>query len=213
MILVAQSTYDSVEVALSDGAQLFYLHSVDKKIASALLIPTISTIFNDAKFSFDHCICAVINCGPGPFTTLRTVIATMNGLSFATKIPLIGVNALDALLYSYDPTMTKTVIALLNAYGGDLYFAIRSYKNITADQGIGTIERIPIEQLAGQVHIIGNATVEQKNRLAQRIGIERTIVSDSSMYADIATVAQLGYARWQQSTSNIYHLSPFYFKV
>src|SRR5580700_6558366 len=107
MILLAHSTYETVEIGLFDGTDVLYTHSLDKKVASALLIPSIDIVLQRAGVSIKECLYAIVNQGPGPFTTVRTVITTMNGLSFATRLPLIGLNALEVLIYEYDPTHTK----------------------------------------------------------------------------------------------------------
>jgi tRNA threonylcarbamoyladenosine biosynthesis protein TsaB len=210
MILVVQSTYELVQVGLFDGSRLIYTHALDKKEASALLIPTIDTLTSAAKIQIQDCECAIINQGPGPFTTLRIVIATMNGISFATGLPLVGVNALDALLYTSDPTYSRSIVAMLNAYGGDVYFAVRAAGEHQSRQGVGPVMTVPLETLTQEVTILGNATVQQQALLIDRLS--RDTVIPGVIHADLATLAQYGQLSWKRTRTGVHHLSPLYFK-
>ena len=99
------------------------------KKASSLLVPYIKQILekNSLKISDLDFICA--DQGPGAFTSLRVTIATINGISFASKIPLIGIDGLDALNQeTLSDVMLKKqgvpeiLIVLLNAYNNEVYF-------------------------------------------------------------------------------------------
>ncbi len=95
--LALQNTYDHVEVGLfSRTPQLVSSYSIAKMEASRSLIPSLERFLQEQQLHLKDFPFLVVNQGPGPFTTLRTVIATANGLSFATGIPLIGVDALEA---------------------------------------------------------------------------------------------------------------------
>lgn len=131
--LAINSTYQHVQIALYNDDSLIAQHQEHKYRASKNLIPLIDSLLlgNNLKLADINFIC--INKGPGPFTTLRTVITTINGISFAAGTPLIGINCLDAFLQEYkNPDYPHTVI-LLNAFGQDVYFATdkhQGYKNI-----------------------------------------------------------------------------------
>jgi len=91
-----QNTYDSVELGLfSEKPHLIDAHSLPKTQASSELILALAQFLQKHQLHFAQLPFIVVNQGPGPFTTLRTVIATANGLSFASAIPLIGVDALE----------------------------------------------------------------------------------------------------------------------
>lgn len=59
--------------------------------------------------------------GPGSFTGLRVGIATMQGLAFAMRKPLLGVSALDALARIAGPGLVATWI---DAWRGEVYAAL-----------------------------------------------------------------------------------------
>src|SRR5262249_47947798 len=77
----------------------------------------------------DLSFCAV-NCGPAPFSTLRSIIASVNGLHCATNIPLISIDGLEAtFLEFYDQSYENTIV-LLNAFNHESYYLIAQNKQI-----------------------------------------------------------------------------------
>ena len=67
--------------------------------------------------------CAV-TVGPGSFTGLRVGIATMQGLAFSRKFPLIGISALDALATVGVTEDIGLVVTWINAWRGEVYGAL-----------------------------------------------------------------------------------------
>ena len=68
-------------------------------------------------------LCAV-TVGPGSFTGLRVGIATMQGLAFSRKLPLIGISALDALAKVCVTDDVGLVVTWINAWRGEVYGAL-----------------------------------------------------------------------------------------
>jgi tRNA threonylcarbamoyladenosine biosynthesis protein TsaB len=127
-----QGSYTDLELALFKGSSLIQQIKETNQKASSLLIPIIEETLkqNSIKFSDLNFICA--DQGPGAFTSLRVTISTINGLSFAQKIPLIGIDGLDAISQeTCDIFFEKSakeaptlLISLLNAYNNEVYFSI-----------------------------------------------------------------------------------------
>lgn len=120
--LVIQATYTSIEIGLFavEEDELYSIAtSVLEKQKSAQLLSTIDQLLNRGVQLGRYLFCAV-NRGPAPFTTLRTVIATVNGLKAVTPIKLIGVDGLAVLAEEYKDE--QSFIFVSNAFAGDLYF-------------------------------------------------------------------------------------------
>ncbi len=137
--LALQHTYEGIEIGLFSNGTLIDIVKDNKKQASKTIINLIDHLLVKNKCNLDTLDFFVCNQGPGPFTTLRVVIATLNGINFSLKKPIIPVNGLESLLLEKNNTDQITV-ALLNAYANDAYFAIQDnnskkseigYKNIT----------------------------------------------------------------------------------
>ena len=61
--------------------------------------------------------------GPGSFTGLRIGIATMQGLAFATRRPLVGISGLDALADIAQRTGQNRVETWVDAWRGEVFAA------------------------------------------------------------------------------------------
>lgn len=123
--LVVQARYQNYEVGLFNKLECIDYEIHSKNDASKTLIPTIQKILKRNSISLQEIAAIGVNQGPGPFTSLRIIITTVNGIAFATHISLIGCNSLDALLQENQDDRWPITIALLNACNNDVYFAIQ----------------------------------------------------------------------------------------
>ncbi len=99
--LVLQSTYDLIEIGLGVDHTLLDQLSLNKMDANRDLILEINKLLLKHDLNLTQLSFIGTNLGPAPFTSLRVVIATVNGLAFATGIPLIGVNGLQAFVTEF----------------------------------------------------------------------------------------------------------------
>lgn len=129
MHLIIQHTEQTVDIGLFQDAQCCGATAIEKSNASSLLIPRIDELLSSNNIDVSVLAFIGANAGPGPFTTLRTILATVNGLGYATNIPLISIDGLDAMLDGASKINTangRALVALFNAFSGDLYFGIEA---------------------------------------------------------------------------------------
>ncbi len=134
--LVINIKYKIVEIGLFDNSININKVDIENKNINKYLINNIDRFLKEASISLKDLEFIAVNQGPAPFTTLRSVLSTVNGFNFASQVPLIGVNGIKTLLQEYiskRPSFVDNnmVIALLNAFGQELYYAYYSnYNNI-----------------------------------------------------------------------------------
>ncbi len=121
-----QNTYHAIEIALFKNACLIESVHISKTDASKDILLNLDMLLQRHQVTLADLEFLAVNQGPGPFTTLRVVIATANGISFASKIPMIGIDALAAFMDEYTNPAYPITVALLNAFNDDLYTAIQS---------------------------------------------------------------------------------------
>src|SRR3989338_1529451 len=112
--LALQATYHSLEYALYDGMRLIQKKSLIKTQASSLLMCELNQLLSDHNCTWHDIQFLAVNQGPAPFTTLRALIATVNGISFATHKPLIGIDGLAAFAHEYKSD--AVTLNILNAF-------------------------------------------------------------------------------------------------
>jgi tRNA threonylcarbamoyl adenosine modification protein YeaZ len=214
LFLVLQNTYDELQMALIKGQQTLALQSIGKMEASTRFIGVLQDMLDAQRIALSEIPFIVVNQGPGPFTTLRTVLACANGLSFASKIPLIGIDGLDAFTQEYSDTRYPNTVILLNAFGQDVYFAIQSdntlqkgYDNI--DTLLAQIKRtIPQEK----IRFLGNGTQMFQEKIIATFGQHAFIPKDIPSYCSIQAVGALGFEKWKTDKTGSHQLLPLYLK-
>ncbi len=212
--LAMQNTYDEVQVGLfSFEPKLIDSASVSKIKASSELIPLIDTLLKKHALKLTDFPFLAINQGPGPFTTLRVVITTANGLSFATHIPLIGVDALEAAYVEWKDNTYPVTIIMFNAFAFDVYVAIerdgtlifKGYKNI--DQ---LLDELKSEQKS--IRFIGNGAELYHEKIKSTLGDRAFIPASNPAYCSLAQIGKMGYAQWHAGDKGVQQLLPLYLK-
>ncbi len=102
-ILTIDTACNLARVALvEDGALRKEITVDDKRRHSVKLLPAIETLLGDCGVAPKDLDLIAVTKGPGSFTGLRIGVVTAKTMAYALRIPLVGVNTLDAIAASFD---------------------------------------------------------------------------------------------------------------
>ena len=213
--LAIQNNFHYVELALFQDTQCLTTITISKIEASAQLIVAIKEILNRYNLVFKNLSFIAANQGPGPFTTLRVVIATVNGISFATKMPLIGVDGLVTFLDEHKNEDHPITVALLNAFNQEAYFGIdgsevRETGCRNAEQLLQELKKRYTDQ---KIRFIGSGVEVFKNQILATFGPDasffpRPLPEQCSLQA----VGVQALQQWQKQKNIQFQLLPLYLK-
>lgn len=189
--IATQSTYETFEIALFADNQLIDKIVEDKRNASKLFIPLLEQMLSKNNIMFTQLSFCAINCGPGPFSTLRSIIASMNGLHCATAIPLIQVDGLWTIFFEYYNPQYENTIVLLNAFNNESYYLIAQGKHVVSTGYKKT------ELLQGDI---------------QQFSPETVNFIDNKM-CSLKAVAHMGYEKFIAREGATGYLMPLYLKT
>jgi len=209
-----QSTYQSVECALYNENKKIAQISIEKKDASSALVPELDQLLKSHDILVNDLSFLAVNQGPAPFTTLRVVISTANGISFATGIPLIGVDGLEALLDQvYDSTCLPTVV-LLDAFTRDVYFAVQDKDAISkgcmpiTDLLADLKNRYP----TNSIRFIGNGCSIYENEIKEILGDKAFIPEPIIDVCSLEQISSMALERYQNKDNLMSQVVPLYLK-
>lgn len=212
--LALQNTYSHIEMGIFKDHDPLRIITIDKKDASRESISALESLLRSCSQDFSDLNFIAVNQGPGPFTTLRVVIATVNGLSFGKKIPLAGINSLEAFMQEYANQGYEHVVALLNAFSHDLYFGIQS--NMFTETGFGStahcVTEISQKISHGSILFLGNGVDQMRDTLVTTFGNRAAFLSPNPLTVSLGQVAKMGLEAWENTQAIHYSLQPLYYK-
>lgn len=213
--LVCTNDYKVTSVGLFCNFTLIDSFVCDNKQASKQLFLFIDALLQRNHLTLESCAFLAANQGPGPFTTLRAVIASINGLAFATKKPLVGVNNIEVFVHEHAQADYDYVVALNNAYCNDVYYALLDTKKNECTSGCVAFESI-IEMLnnlpASAIKIIGGIAHEKRIELGDRITQQVSIPDQCPEYASLEALGKKAYQQWSDQKNIVAQLVPLYLK-
>lgn len=213
--LTIMSTYTTVEVGLFQNNNTLEKIIIDNKNASKALIATIAQLLTNNKKKLNDLSYITVNQGPGPFTTLRTIISSLNGLAFATKIPLIGLDAISVLLDEYHNNNNQYTVTLLNAFSGDVYYGIRynNQDNSGYKNAIIFLEEFAKASKKASVFFIGAGVKLYENEIKKNFGERAIIPNPLPKHCSLEALAQIGLQKWKNKENLSQELHPLYLKI
>ncbi len=212
--LAFQATYHGIDYALYNNALLVKDCFLSKNQACSLLMADLNTLLETEKITWHDITFIGASQGPAPFTTLRALIASINGISFATKIPLVGVDGLQAFLLQEHHTNSISVV-LLNAFGNDVYFGIQKEKDSSTGYANGKtfLENLAATYPHETVHFAGNGITLWHTTITEFFSSRAVIASDAPEIVSLETVFKVANIEWSAKESGTNHLTPLYLKT
>lgn len=213
--LALQSTYQEIEIALYQGKEQFLVVRENKIMATKNLVLQLQKVLTTHAISLADLSFVAVNCGPGPFTTLRTIIASVNGLGFATNLPLISVNGLEAFARQCQDAQWPNTTYLLNAFSQDVYFYHQRHNapDVSGCQPIVLlIDQLKTNETIYPIRFLGNGAELHRSLIQESLGGNAYLPQPSIETCSIDQIAQCGLANWLKNKSGITQIYPYYLK-
>jgi tRNA threonylcarbamoyladenosine biosynthesis protein TsaB len=214
LFLTIHTRYKDVQLGLFNKGKLLDWTSDESKRISKNFIFLMRTLFERNKLSLSDLTFIAAHQGPAPFTTLRVSLASVNGLAFATELPLVGVNGLEVFLdEQHDPHVVT--IAILNAFCQDVYYGIYNPFDKSTSYGYGaatTVLKTMAEQYKEAVTFIGNGVELYKPLIEEYFGTRAHIPPILPEIASLEAIGTAAFNKWQEKTERLSQLMPLYLK-
>lgn len=123
--LIIHATYNDVILGLAQAGQVFaFENHVERRLSHSLIL-LLEAFLSKFQVALTDLSFIAVTAGPGMFSSLRSVLATVNGIAHASGLLLVSCDGLvlESDLLALEPSAVLNV-ALLNAYNGELYYRI-----------------------------------------------------------------------------------------
>lgn len=213
--LILQSDYNNVSLALCKDGTILATSTDTKHNASKNIVSQMNTLLKNHRLTWTDLTFIGLNQGPAPFTTLRVIITTANGLNFAQKLPLVGVDGIKTFLEEQQHSTPVTVV-LLNAFAKDLYFGIKQDNKIISTGWEN--HKILFESLHKDypnvpITFVGNGITLFEKELKEVFGEYAEIPEPLTSYCSLESVVTQAYTQWDQKENVHDMLLPLYLKT
>ena len=150
MILLAlDASANLCSAALYDCGQRKILSSKSENIGrghAERLMSLLAEVLENANLEYKDVGRIATTVGPGSFTGIRVGLATARGLALGLNIPVIGINALEAIAFQHnrDKNHAKTpIIVTLDAKRGEIFTQIFS----STSEPLTTPQAVALDQI------------------------------------------------------------------
>ncbi|TAE09704.1 MAG: tRNA (adenosine(37)-N6)-threonylcarbamoyltransferase complex dimerization subunit type 1 TsaB [Bacteroidetes bacterium] len=175
--------------------------------------PAIQALLTEQSISWDAVDAVAVANGPGSYTGVRVGLATAKGICFALKKPLILLNSLQIMAYTYYNQMNQeqshtTIVPMIDARRMEVFTAAYNhlYQELLTPRAVVLTQEF-LESWSMPAVFIGNGAA----KVAQFLP-EASI--DASITSTAANMQWLAYQAWeQQNFTSLIDSEPFYCKA
>ncbi len=122
-ILAIETATEACSAALLVDGDIIDRFQVAPRQHGDLILPMVDELLNEAGFKLQQMDALAFGRGPGSFTGVRMATGVIQGLAFATDLPVAPVSTLAALAQQALPLAEgTTVYAALDARMGEVYW-------------------------------------------------------------------------------------------
>lgn len=145
MLLAIDTSSLVLSCALAEEDRIVSEWTVQKKLThSEQLIPHMDLMLKEAGAEKSEITALAVSIGPGSFTGLRIGLATAKMAAYIWKVPLVGVDTLEALAWNMAGSQAY-ILPLMDAQRGNVYTALYgAYSEMwkEAPEGVAPIDAV-----------------------------------------------------------------------
>lgn len=134
--VVFQSTYKTLTLGLFRNGELCQRVSGESKEMSATLLIHFEGLLKKESLTFRDLAFIGVYVGPGPFTSIRSLVAYANGLAFSSGVMLVEIDGFDAFFKDFTFSKFDYTALIFNAFGQEFFYAIRTNRTGLYETGI-----------------------------------------------------------------------------
>jgi tRNA threonylcarbamoyl adenosine modification protein YeaZ len=232
--LAVEGSYKTYRIALFEDYNCLYKQFEIEKSISSSLVCNIDQILERGQKKLKDLSFISVNCGPGAFTSLRTVISVLNGISFGSGVNLVPVDGLEALAkdsfaaaaekFGKNISKESLFVPMLNAYSGECYYSAYRFSenNKSVDFKIIDCKHAKIDQIFKEIanlfpkdniYFSGNGLERYKDSVEDgitMIGMSRCQILPINC-CSVEQVGLMGFDLWKKGRFCC-QIEPFYLK-
>jgi tRNA threonylcarbamoyladenosine biosynthesis protein TsaB len=213
LFLTVHARYQDVQWGLFDGNKRIVSTADESKKISKHFIEKLDKMLTKHNFSLADLSFIAVHQGPAPFTTLRVCLSTVNGIGFASGLPLVGINGLEALLDEHVRAQDQQVtVVLLNAFSHDVYYAVYDPKTTVRSLGYAPGEKFLTllkEQYQEPIAFLGNACPLYEKSITHLFGTSAHV--EAVDMVSLEQIAQKALVKWVDKDIT-HQIMPIYLK-
>ena len=218
LVLSVDSSYSTATCDLiKDDKILAEINLNDKKQHSVILMRLIDSILKEYEIDINDIDAFIISRGPGSFTGLRIGMATLKGLAFASKKPLISVSTLDALAYN-SISFQGIICPIMDALRDNIYTCLYKNENnnltpLIKEQCLNINELVTIlKEQTLPIIFVGDGVAKHKEFLQENIP-NSFFAPNHSNFPKASSVGELGIKKINDGViENIDSINPIYLR-
>ena len=218
LVLSVDSSYSTATCALiKDDKILAEINLNDKKQHSVILMRLIDSILKEYEININDIDAFIISRGPGSFTGLRIGMATLKGLAFASKKPLISVSTLDSLAYN-SISFQGIICTIMDALRDNIYTCLYKNENnnltpLIKEQCLNINELVTIlKEQTLPIIFVGDGVAKHKEFLQENIP-NSFFAPNHSNFPKASSVGELGIKKINDGViENIDSINPIYLR-
>ena len=218
LVLSVDSSYSTATCALiKDDKILAEINLNDKKQHSVILMRLIDSILKEYEIDINDIDAFIISRGPGSFTGLRIGMATLKGLAFASKKPLISVSTLDTLAYN-SISFQGIICPIMDALRDNIYTCLYKNENnnltpLIKEQCLNINELVTIlKEQTLPIIFVGDGVAKHKEFLQENIP-NSFFAPNHSNFPKASSVGELGIKKINDGViENIDSINPIYLR-
>jgi len=227
--LSIQGSYKILELSLYQNHKSLETITLSNKKASSALIPLIEELLAKHSITLSDLDFIGVDQGPGAFTSLRVTITTVNGISFAKKIPLIGIDGLKALSQENLKVLNRDhkeikpnfLVSSLNAFNNEVFFDIKKIENNKLietefdnnyEKIDSLLEKIKTNFKDQKILFTGNGTILHEELILETLQDKAIILPNTLQVCSTEQIADMALNRWNKKENLESKLLPLYLK-
>jgi tRNA threonylcarbamoyladenosine biosynthesis protein TsaB len=140
-VLAVDTTSPRGSLAVADeSGRLAEKRVVSEAGHSGWLLPAVDQALRDLALLPAEIDLFAVTSGPGSFTGLRVGLATVQGLSLASRRPCLGISTLDVAAHEVLGA-ADSIVALLDAFHGEVFWAVYDGDGrLRGERGVGPLQ-------------------------------------------------------------------------